>query len=104
MAFVTGILSDKPGLITGAAGTVAVVVTKLTAFDGVLAYLSIEGRLNVLYTTVFVCGLFQIGFAVLGLKKLVCQIQETGMIGFVNGKLSTLFQCCASNRLLLDKC
>jgi len=86
MAFITGILGGKPGMISGAAGALAVVVTKLTASDGVLDYLSMDERLNVLYMTMFVCGIFQIGFAVFRLAKLVRLIPETGMIGFMNGE------------------
>lgn len=86
MAFITGIFGGKPGMISGAAGALAVVVTQLTASDGVLSYLSVEERLDVLYMTMFVCGLFQIGFAVFRLAKLVRLIPETGMIGFMNGK------------------
>ena len=79
MAFITGIFGGKPGMISGAAGALAVVVTKLTSSDGVLSYLSVEERLNVLYMTMFVCGLFQIGFAVFRLAKMVRLIPETGM-------------------------
>jgi SulP family sulfate permease len=42
MAFITGIFGGKPGMISGAAGALAVVVTKLTSSDGVLSYLSVE--------------------------------------------------------------
>ena len=90
MAFITGIFGGKPGMISGAAGALAVVVTKLTASDGVLAYLPAEERLNVLYMTMFVCGIFQIGFAVFRLAKLVRLIPETGMIGFMNGEWKSL--------------
>jgi hypothetical protein len=79
MAFITGIFGGKPGMISGAAGALAVVVTKLTSSDGVLSYLSVEERLNVLYMTMLVCGLFQIGFAVFRLAKMVRLIPETGM-------------------------
>ena len=50
-------------MISGAAGALAVVVTDLTADDGVLDYLSEDERLNVLYMTMFVCGIAQIVFA-----------------------------------------
>lgn len=86
MAFITGIFGGKPGMISGAAGALAVVVTKMTASDGDLAYLPYSERLNVLYMTMFVCGIFQILFAVFRLAKLVRLIPETGMIGFMNGK------------------
>ena len=86
MAAITGIFGGKPGMISGAAGALAVVVTRLTSSDGVLSYLPMEERLNVLYMTMFVCGIFQIGFAVFRLAKLVRLIPETGMIGFMNGE------------------
>eukprot|EP00536_Pseudo-nitzschia_multiseries_P000845 jgi/Psemu1/294189/fgenesh1_pm.11_\ len=107
MAFVTGILGGKPGMISGAAGALAVVVTKLTSSDGVLAYLTVEERLNVLYMTMFVCGLFQIGFAVFRMAKLVRLIPETGMI--VNGLAIIIFmaqlpafQYCTSEPLFIE--
>ena len=94
MAFITGIFGGKPGMISGAAGALAVVVTRLTASDGALSYLTVDERLNVLYMTMFVCGLFQIGFAIFRLAKLVRLIPETGMIGFMNGELlSSLLSC-----------
>lgn len=109
MAFVTGILGGKPGMISGAAGALAVVVTHLTSSDGVLAYLSMEERLNVLYMTMFVCGLFQIGFAIFRLAKLVRLIPETGMIGFMNGLAIIIFmaqlpafQYCTSQPLFVE--
>ena len=86
MAFITGILGGKPGMISGAAGALAVVVTHLTSSQGDLAYLAVDERLNVLYMTMFVCGIFQILFAVFRLAQLVRLIPETGMIGFMNGE------------------
>lgn len=109
MAFITGILGGKPGMISGAAGALAVVVTKLTASDGVLTYLPYEERLNVLYMTMFVCGIFQILFAVFRLAKLVRLIPETGMIGFMNGLAIIIFmaqlpafQYCTEEDLFID--
>lgn len=93
MAFITGIFGGKPGMISGAAGALAVVVTRLTASDGDLSYLSVEERLNVLYMTMFVCGIFQIGFAMFRLAKLVRLIPETGMIGFMNGESLIMLFC-----------
>lgn len=109
MAFITGILGGKPGMISGAAGALAVVVTKLTSSDGVLAYLTKEERLDVLYMTMFVCGIFQIGFAIFRLAKLVRLIPETGMIGFMNGLAIIIFmaqlpafQYCNDEELFID--
>lgn len=91
MALITGLLGGKPGMISGAAGALAVVVTKITADDGALSYMEPSERLNVLYMTMFACGWFQILFAVLRLAKLVRLIPETGMIGFMNGLAIIIF-------------
>ena len=63
MACITGLLGGKPAMISGAAGALAVVVTDLTADDGPLENLTSSQRLNVLYMTMFVCGIAQIVFA-----------------------------------------
>ena len=103
-----GLFGGKPGMISGAAGALAVVVADLTVDDGVLKYLcefplsnpssdstqnslarslfsytAMAERLNVLYMTMFVCGVFQILFAIFRLATLVRLIPETGMIGFM---------------------
>jgi SulP family sulfate permease len=85
MATITGLLGGKPGMISGAAGALAVVVTDLTIDDGVLDYLTVEERLNVLYMTMFVCGIAQILFAWFRLANLVKLIPQTGLIGFMDG-------------------
>merc|ERR1719253_1236030 len=66
-------------------------------------------RLNVLYMTMFVCGIMQIGFAVLRLAKLVKLIPETGLIGFMNGLAIIIFmaqlpafQFCTSEPLFIE--
>ena len=92
MACITGLLGGKPAMISGAAGALAVVVTDLTADDGVLDYLTTAERLNVLYMTMFVCGVAQIVFAWFRFANLVKLIPQTGLIGFMDGlAIST---CC----------
>ncbi|KAL3803134.1 hypothetical protein HJC23_003409 [Cyclotella cryptica] len=91
MATITGLLGGKPGMISGAAGALAVVVADLTIDDGVLSYLSVDERLNVLYFTMVMCGVAQILFAWLRLAMLVRLIPETGMIGFMNGLAIIIF-------------
>jgi SulP family sulfate permease len=91
MAVITGITGGKPGMISGAAGALAVVVADLTSDDGPIKDLSVEERLNVLYMTMFVCGLMQIGMAWLRLAKVVRLIPETGLIGFMNGLAIIIF-------------
>ena len=91
MATITGILGGKPGMISGAAGALAVVVADLTQDDGVLDYLVPAQRLNVLYMTMVWCGVAQIVFAWFRLAKIVRLIPETGMIGFMNGLAIIIF-------------
>ncbi|KAL7485538.1 hypothetical protein ACHAW6_011140 [Cyclotella cf. meneghiniana] len=91
MATITGILGGKPGMISGAAGALAVVAADLTSDDGVLSYLSVDERLDVLYFTMVICGVAQILFAWLRLAMLVRLIPETGMIGFMNGLAIIIF-------------
>lgn len=78
-------------MISGAAGALAVVVTDLTADDGVLDHLTAAERLNVLYMTMFVCGKAQIVFAWLRLANLVKLIPQTGLIGFLDGLAISTF-------------
>eukprot|EP00986_Skeletonema_menzelii_P012168 scaffold6576_cov139-Skeletonema_menzelii.AAC.1 len=102
MAFITGIFGGKPGMISGAAGALAVVVTRLTASDGVLSYLTTDERLNVLYMTMFVCGIFQIGFAWFRLAKLVRLIPETGLAIIIFMAQLPAFQYCTAEPLFVQ--
>lgn len=109
MATITGLLGGKPGMISGAAGALAVVVADLTIDGGVLDYLEPAERLNVLYMTMIWCGVVQILFAWLRLAKVVRLIPETGMIGFMNGLAIIIFmaqlpafQKCEDAELFVD--
>ncbi|CAB9507774.1 Putative sulfate transporter YbaR [Seminavis robusta] len=91
MATITGILGGKPGMISGAAGALAVVVADLTIDNGVLDYLPMDQRLNVLYMTMVWCGIAQIVFAWLRLAQVVRLIPETGLIGFMDALAIIIF-------------
>ena len=100
-------------MISGAAGATAAVIAKLTPDNGVLGYLSMEERLNVLYMSVFASGIFEMIFAWLRLAKIVRLIPETAMIGFMNGLAVIIFmaqlpafQYCTAEplHLLLQQC
>ena len=91
MGTLAGLLGGKPGMISGAAGATAAVIAKLTPDNGVLGYLSMEERLNVLYMSVFASGIFEMIFAWLRLAKIVRLIPETAMIGFMNGLAVIIF-------------
>lgn len=91
MATITGVLGGKPGMISGAAGALAVVVADLTADNGVLPDLSRDERENVLYMTMVWCGVAQILFAWLRLAQVVRLIPETGLIGFMDALAIIIF-------------
>eukprot|EP00523_Entomoneis_sp_CCMP467_P009170 CAMPEP_0168737004 /NCGR_PEP_ID=MMETSP0724-20121128/10158_1 /TAXON_ID=265536 /ORGANISM="Amphiprora sp., Strain CCMP467" /LENGTH=730 /DNA_ID=CAMNT_0008784231 /DNA_START=209 /DNA_END=2401 /DNA_ORIENTATION=- len=109
MATITGLMGGKPGMISGAAGALAVVVADLTVDDGVLDYLAVDQRLNVLFMTMVVCGAFQILFAWFRLAKLIRLIPETGLIGFMDGLAIIIFMAqlpafmkCTTQPLFVD--
>lgn len=91
MATITGVLGGKPGMISGAAGALAVVVADLTIDNGVLDYLTPDERLNVLYMTMVWCGIAQIVFAWFRLAQVVRLIPETGLIGFMDALAIIIF-------------
>lgn len=91
MATITGILGGKPGMISGAAGALAVVVADLTIDNGPLDYLTPPERLNVLYMTMVWCGVAQIVFAWFRMAQVVRLIPETGLIGFMDALAIIIF-------------
>eukprot|EP00538_Stauroneis_constricta_P006287 CAMPEP_0119549120 /NCGR_PEP_ID=MMETSP1352-20130426/2895_1 /TAXON_ID=265584 /ORGANISM="Stauroneis constricta, Strain CCMP1120" /LENGTH=763 /DNA_ID=CAMNT_0007594591 /DNA_START=117 /DNA_END=2408 /DNA_ORIENTATION=+ len=109
MAFITGIFGGKPGMISGAAGALAVVVADLTDDGGPLSYLTPSQRVNALFMTMFLCGVIQIGFAVLRLAKFVRLLPETALIGYMNGLAIIIFiaelpsfQYCDAESIIID--
>ncbi len=85
------------------------VVADLTSDNGPLNYLTPDQRINVLYMTMFACGIFQIGMAWLRLANVVRLIPETGLIGFMNGLAIIIFlaqlpafQYCDAQPLFID--
>lgn len=75
MAFIPALLGGRPGMISGATGATAVVMTPLVAMHG----------LEYLFAAVVLCGLIQIGFGLLKWGKFAHLIPLPVMIGFVNG-------------------
>ncbi|MFJ1337617.1 SulP family inorganic anion transporter [Pseudomonas caricapapayae] len=71
----TALLGGRPGMISGAAGSMAVVIVALVVQHGV----------QYLLATVLVGGLIMIAFGVLRLGKLVRMVPYSVMLGFVNG-------------------
>ena len=71
----TALLGGRPGMISGAAGSMAVVIVALVVQHGV----------QYLLATVLLGGLIMITFGVLRLGKLVRMVPYSVMLGFVNG-------------------
>ncbi|MCI3204984.1 MULTISPECIES: SulP family inorganic anion transporter [Pandoraea] len=71
----TAIFGGRPGMISGAAGSMAVVIVALVVEHGV----------QYLLATVVLSGLLMMGFGMLRLGKLIRMVPHPVMIGFVNG-------------------
>ena len=69
------VFGGRPGMISGATGAMAVVVTLLVRDYG-LAYL---------FPAVILCGLMQVAIGLLRLGKLIRMVPHPVMLGFVNG-------------------
>ena len=72
---ITAIFGGRPGMISGAAGSMAVVIVALVAQHGVQYFLA----------TVVLSGLIMLLFGVLRMGKLVSMVPHPVMLGFVNG-------------------
>ncbi|KLD74317.1 sulfate transporter, partial [Xanthomonas hyacinthi DSM 19077] len=75
IAALTAAFGGRPGMISGAAGSMAVVIVALVVQHGAEYFL----------LTVLLSGLIQFLFGVLRLGKLVPMIPHPVMLGFVNG-------------------
>ena len=84
-AFMVGLLASifggRPGMISGATGSMAVVMVALVADHGV----------QYLFATVVLTGLLQIGAGVLRLGKFIRMVPYPVMLGFVNGLAIVIF-------------
>ena len=72
---VTAVFGGRPGMISGAAGSMAVVIVALVAQHGLQYFLA----------TVVLSGVIMLLFGVLRLGKLVSMVPHPVMLGFVNG-------------------
>ncbi|WP_332853535.1 SulP family inorganic anion transporter [Duganella sp. S19_KUP01_CR8] len=72
---ITAVFGGRPGMISGAAGSMAVVIVALVARHGVQYFLA----------TVVLSGLIMLLFGLLRLGKLVSLVPHPVMLGFVNG-------------------
>lgn len=81
VALITSAFGGRPGMISGAAGALAVVMVALVVQHGV----------QYLFATVVLMGLLQILFAVAKLGKFIRMVPHPVMLGFVNGLAIVIF-------------
>lgn len=81
VGFVTSAFGGRPGMISGAAGALAVVMVALVVQHGA----------EYLFATVVMMGLLQILFAAAKLGKFIRMVPHPVMLGFVNGLAIVIF-------------
>lgn len=81
LVLITSIWGGRPGMVSGASGATAVVMTALVVSHGV----------EYLFAAVVLMGLLQILFAVAKLSKFVRLIPHPVMLGFINGLAIVIF-------------
>ncbi|PIQ43653.1 MAG: sodium-independent anion transporter [Gammaproteobacteria bacterium CG11_big_fil_rev_8_21_14_0_20_46_22] len=81
MCFITAVFGGRPGMISGATGSMAVVMVALVSQYGI----------QYLFATVILTGLLQILIGVLRLGKLIRMLPKSVMVGFVNGLALVIF-------------
>jgi sulfate permease, SulP family len=81
VSFITSAFGGRPGMISGAAGALAVVMVALVVQHGA----------QYLFATIILMGLLQILFAVAKLGKFIRMVPHPVMLGFVNGLAIVIF-------------
>ena len=75
VGFITSLLGGRPGMISGATGAMAVVMTAFVVLYGI----------EYLFAAVILCGVIQILCGILRIGKFVRLLPHSVMLGFVNG-------------------
>ncbi len=81
MGLITALIGGRPGMISGATGAMAVVMTSLVVSHGV----------SYLFAAVVLAGIIQITAGALRLGKFIRIVPYPVMIGFVNGLVIVIF-------------
>lgn len=81
VSFITSAFGGRPGMISGAAGALAVVMVALVVQHGV----------QYLFATIVLMGVLQMLFAVARLGKFIRMVPHPVMLGFVNGLAIVIF-------------
>lgn len=87
MCLITAIIGGRPGMISGATGSMAIVmVSIMMLFPGDPAT-----GMCYLFATVLLTGIIEVIFGVLGFGKFIRMMPKSVMIGFVNGLAIVIF-------------
>lgn len=81
VCLITSVFGGRPGMISGATGALAVVMTSLVATHGV----------QYLFATVILMGIIQISVGLLKLGKFIRLVPASVIYGFVNGLAIVIF-------------
>ncbi len=81
VSLITSLIGGRPGMISGAAGALAVVMVALVVQHGV----------EYLFATVVLMGVLQILFGLVKLGKFIRMVPHPVMLGFVNGLAIVIF-------------
>jgi len=81
MCLITALFGGRPGMISGATGSMAVVMVAIVSQHG----------LPYLFATVILTGIIQIMIGILRLGKLIRMLPKSVMVGFVNGLAIVIF-------------
>lgn len=81
VGLITSLIGGRPGMISGAAGALAVVMVALVVQHGV----------EYLFAAVVLMGVLQIGFGLAKLGKFIRMVPHPVMLGFVNGLAIVIF-------------
>ncbi len=81
MCLITALIGGRPGMISGATGSTAVVMIALVSQYGV----------SYLFAAVILSGLLQVIVGLLRLGKLIRMLPKSVMVGFVNGLAIVIF-------------
>ena len=81
MCLITSLIGGRPGMISGATGSMAIVIVALVSQYGV----------DYLFATILLTGIFQILIGVFKLNKVINILPRSVMIGFINGLAIVIF-------------
>lgn len=87
MCFITAVFGGRPGMISGATGSMAVVMLSIMLL---FPEDPITG-INYLFATIILTGIIQIIFGILGFGKFIRMMPKSLMVGFVKGLAIVIF-------------